>query len=126
MFERYTPQARRAVFRARHEASQCGSSAIETEHLLVAILREDQDLTRHLALTATNIDTIQARVRKSFEGRQPTSTSVDLPFSKTGRRSLTYAAQEAEGLKHAYIGVDHLLLGISRDTLYRKLRQYQV
>lgn len=127
MFERYTQQARRAVFRARHEASQCGSTVIETEHLLVGILREDQELTRHLLLSTANIDTIQQRVRKAFEGRKPTSTSVDLPFSASGRRCLTYAAQEAEGLKHAHVGADHLLLGISREessTAAGILREY--
>ena len=41
MFERYTEKARRSIFFARYEASQFGSPSIETEHLLLGLLRED-------------------------------------------------------------------------------------
>ena len=39
MFERYTEKARRVIFFARYEASQFGSPYIETEHLLLGLLR---------------------------------------------------------------------------------------
>jgi ATP-dependent Clp protease ATP-binding subunit ClpA len=45
MFERYTEKARRTIFFARYEASQFGSVCIETEHLLLGLLREDKALT---------------------------------------------------------------------------------
>src|SRR5947208_420739 len=41
MFGRYTESARRAIFFARYEASVFGSKAIESEHLLLGLLRED-------------------------------------------------------------------------------------
>ena len=44
MFARYTEEARRVIFFARHEASQSGSPYIETEHLLLGLLREDKAL----------------------------------------------------------------------------------
>jgi len=47
MFERYTEKARRIVFFARYEASEFGSPTIETEHLLLGILREDKALANH-------------------------------------------------------------------------------
>jgi hypothetical protein len=40
MFERYTEKARRTIFFARYEASQFGSPYIETEHILLGLLRE--------------------------------------------------------------------------------------
>ena len=43
MFERYTEKARRVIFFARYEASQFGSPYIETEHLLLGLLREAKD-----------------------------------------------------------------------------------
>src|SRR5260370_234880 len=49
MFERYTEKARRVIFFARYEASQFGSPYIETEHLLLGLLRETKALaTRFL------------------------------------------------------------------------------
>ena len=46
MFERFTEKARRVVFFARYEAIQYGSTTIETEHLLLGILRQDQGTAR--------------------------------------------------------------------------------
>jgi len=40
MFERYTEEARRALFFARYAASQRGSMSIESEHLLLGLIRE--------------------------------------------------------------------------------------
>src|SRR5262245_34877868 len=44
MFKRYTERARRVIPIARYEATQFGSTTIETEHVLLALLREDKDL----------------------------------------------------------------------------------
>ena len=46
MFERYTEKARRVIFFARYEASQFGAQAIEAEHILLGLLREDKQLTQ--------------------------------------------------------------------------------
>ena len=52
MFERYTEKARRVIFFARYEASQFGSPYIETEHLLLGLLREDKALDQPLSALA--------------------------------------------------------------------------
>ena len=82
MFERYTEKARRVIFFARYEASQFGSPYIETEHLLLGLLREDKALTNRFLRSHASIDSI----RKQIEGRTPirekASTSVDLPLSQ--------------------------------------------
>ncbi|MGA7170362.1 MAG: Clp protease N-terminal domain-containing protein, partial [Candidatus Sulfotelmatobacter sp.] len=44
MFERYTEKARRVIFFARYEASQYGSPEIDTEHLLLGLIRENKAL----------------------------------------------------------------------------------
>ena len=48
MFERYTERARRGTFFARYEASQLGSVSIETEHLLLGLIREGKGLTSRI------------------------------------------------------------------------------
>ena len=48
MFERYTEKARRTIFFGRFEASAFGSPYIETEHLLLGLLREDKALAHRL------------------------------------------------------------------------------
>jgi ATP-dependent Clp protease ATP-binding subunit ClpC len=116
MFERYTERARRVLFFARYEASQLGSMSIETEHLLLGLIREGKGLTSrifarsHLALE---------NIRKEIEGRtifrEKVSTSVEIPFSPETQRVLQFSAGEADRLLHNYIGTEHLLLGILRE-----------
>jgi ATP-dependent Clp protease ATP-binding subunit ClpC len=116
MFEKYTEKARRVIFFARYEASQFGSPFIETEHLLLGLIREDKNLTNRF-LPRPNA-TIQD-LRKEIEGRtllrEKVSTSVDLPFSEESKRVLNCAAEESERLAHRHIGTEHILLGLMRE-----------
>ena len=48
MFEKYNEKARRALFFARYEASKLGSKVIESEHLLLGILREGEDIIKEI------------------------------------------------------------------------------
>ena len=115
MFERYTERARRVLFFARYEASQLGSVSIETEHLLLGLIREGKGLTsRIFARSHLSLENI----RKEIEGRtvfREKATSVEIPFSAEAKRVLQYAAEEADRLLHNYIGTEHLLLGILRE-----------
>ena len=82
MFERYTERARRVIFFARYEASQLGSAGIETEHLLLGLIREGKGLTSRL-FSKSHLSMEQ--IRKEVEGRSPyrekVSTSVEIPLS---------------------------------------------
>ena len=115
MFERYTERARRVIFFARYEASHFGSTTIETEHLLLGLIREDKNLTNRFLRNHSSI----ASIRKEIEGRttirERVATSIDLPLSNECKRILAYAAEEAERLNHRHIGTEHLLLGILRE-----------
>jgi ATP-dependent Clp protease ATP-binding subunit ClpC len=116
MFERYTEKARRVIFFARYEASQFGAPAIEPEHLLLGLMREDKTLTsRFFPRTQISIESI----RKEIEGRtllrEKISTSVELPLAPETKRVLAYAHEESDRLQHRHIGTEHLLLGLLRE-----------
>ncbi|HWP85401.1 MAG TPA: ATP-dependent Clp protease ATP-binding subunit [Terriglobia bacterium] len=115
MFERYTEKARRVIFFARYEASQFGSPYIETEHLLLGLLREDKALTNRYLRSHTSIESIRKQIEGHTTIREKVSTSVDLPLSHECKRVLAYAAEEAERLSHKHIGTEHLLLGLLRE-----------
>ncbi len=115
MFERYTEKARRVIFFARYEASQFGSPYIETEHLLLGLLREDKALTNRFLRSHASIDSIRKQIEGHATIREKVSTSVDLPLSHECKRVLAYAAEEAERLSHKHIGTEHLLLGLLRE-----------
>src|SRR6266496_841495 len=115
MFERYTEKARRVIFFARYEATQFGSPYIETEHLLLGLLREDKALTNRFLRSHASIESIRKQIEGRTTIREKVSTSVDLPLSQECKRVLAYAAEEAERLSHKHIGTEHLLLGLLRE-----------
>ena len=62
MFERYTEKARRVIFFARYEASQYGSPYIETEHLLLGLMREDKALANRFLRSHGSIESIRKEI----------------------------------------------------------------
>jgi ATP-dependent Clp protease ATP-binding subunit ClpC len=115
MFDKYTEKARRVIFFARYEASQFGSPYIDTEHVLLGILREDKALTNRFLRSHSSVESIRRQIKGLTIVREAVSTSVDLPLSADCERVLAYAAEEAEGLGHKHIGTEHLLLGLLRE-----------
>ena len=113
MFERYTERARRVIFFARYEASQFGSTAIETQHFLLGLFREDKDLMSRLR--NVSLESIRRKIESLCEVREKVSTSIDLPLSNECKRILAYSNEETERLGHRWIGTEHLLLGILRE-----------
>ena len=113
MFERYTEKARRVIFFARYEASSFGSAYIETEHLLLGLLREHKGIGR--LLPKVDYDSIRQEVAAHTVIKEASPTSVDLPLSDESKRVLVYAAEEADRLSHRHIGTEHLLLGLLRE-----------
>src|SRR5262245_11843990 len=119
MFEKYTEKARRVIFFARYEAGEYGSPAIEPEHLLLGLIREDQQIVKSF-IHASHISTdqIRNRIEKALGLREKIS-AVDLPLSSNAKRVLQYAADESNLLHHSHIGTEHLLIGLLRqeDTI---------
>src|SRR5215813_15565604 len=113
MFERYTEKARRVIFFARYEASQYGSSYIETEHLLLGLWREDH--TVRACLKDTEIDSaIRAEVERWIVRRKRIPTSVEVPLSAESKKVLLFATEEADRLGQRCVGTEHVLLGLLR------------
>jgi len=112
MFERYTEKARRVIFFARYEASQYGSPYIESEHLLLGLLREDKALTNRFLRGHGSLESIRKQVEGRTTIRERVSTSVELPFSDEVKQILLHAKEQAERMAHKHIGTEHLLLGL--------------
>jgi uncharacterized protein (TIGR02246 family) len=112
MFERYTEKARRAIFFARYEASQYGSTTIETEHLLLGIFREDHALTRKFLSQKGGAQALRDEIESHIARGARISTSVEVPLTPECKRILNRAAEEAELLGSKHVGNEHMLLGI--------------
>jgi hypothetical protein len=114
VFERYTEKARRVIFFARYEASNYGSRYIETEHLLLGLLREDRALFSASPGAATIAADIRSEIEKQITVRERISTAVEVPLSHESKQVLMLATEESERLGHRHVGTEHLLAGMLR------------
>ncbi|MFQ5525392.1 MAG: ATP-dependent Clp protease ATP-binding subunit [Thermoanaerobaculia bacterium] len=115
MFEKYNEKARRALFFARYEASKLGSRVIESEHILLGILREGEESVGELF---QRFQVLGDDLRREIEGErvfvERISSTAELPLSEESKKILAYASHEAESMLHSTVGSEHLLIGILR------------
>ena len=115
MFEHYTKNARGAIHAAVYIARRVGSPTIETEHLLLGLLREDKSL----ALRFFGSPWAAERVLKSIEQVKPPRERVpgsfEFPLSSESKRVVNFAAEESALFPSESIGTEHVLLGLLRE-----------
>lgn len=112
MFERYTEKARRVIFFARYDASQFGSPTIDTEHLLLGLLREDYGTAKQLLPDLKSVEQIRQQVESEMTRGERYSTSTEVPLSAGSKQALQLAAAESDRWGHQHIGTEHLVLGL--------------
>ncbi len=115
MFEKYNEKARRALFFARYEASKLGSRVIESEHILLGILREGEETVGEIF---RRFQVKPEEIRREIEGErvfvERISSTAELPLSEESKKILAYASHEAESMLHSTVGSEHLLIGLLR------------
>jgi len=114
MFERFTEKARRVVFFARFEASRWGTPSIETEHLLLGLLREDPGLIATFTGDSDAVAKIRAQVEARMTSRERIPTAIEIPLTADNKKIFAFAAEEADRLAARLIGTCHLLIAMLR------------
>jgi ATP-dependent Clp protease ATP-binding subunit ClpC len=115
LFEKFSDSARRVLFYARYEASQSGSPHIGTEHLLLGLLKETEDVVREIFNRCkVSIPELQARVETQVQRGERVSTSEEIPLHESCKKALQFSLDEAKKLLHSHVGAEHLLLGLLR------------
>jgi ATP-dependent Clp protease ATP-binding subunit ClpC len=116
MFEKFTERGRKIIIYAKEEAERRQNDYLGTEHLLLAILREEDSLPaailRKMGLSS---DEIRMEVERNLPIGSNILTFGDIPFTPRAKKVLELAVEEARLLGHNYIGSEHLLLGLLRE-----------
>ncbi len=116
MFERFTERARKVVVLAQEEARHFNHNYIGTEHLLLGLLREEDGVAaqalNHLGVT---LDDVREQV-ESIVGYGEEGSGSQAPFTPRSKKVLELALREALQLGHNYIGTEHILLGLVRES----------
>lgn len=115
MFERYTETARRVIFAAVYIARRVGSPTIETEHLLLGLLKEDKSLAARFLGSPWAAETVLKRIEKIKPAREKVPGSFEVPLSTESKRVLAFAAEEADHFSSKSISSEHILLGLLRE-----------
>lgn len=126
MFTRFVKEARTVVVRAREEAAALGSSTLEAEHLLLALVGrpalDEAGLDRDAILTALDEDLEQslAAVGVSMAALgvpAPVALAETPEWGASAKYTLERSLEEALARKDNYIGPDHILLAVLRPEL---------
>jgi len=117
MFDRFTDRARKVMGLARQEAQRFNHDYIGTEHVLLGLVQEGSGVA---ASVLKNLDIDLKKIRQEVEKLVSTGTTMvtmgQLPFTPRAKKVLELSLEEASNLGHTYIGTEHLLLGLIRES----------
>lgn len=114
MWQRFSGNARKAVFYAQESAQQVGDSFVSEAHLLLGLLRES-DMTSCKILVKLGVpigklrDDVRARI-----GTKDSIPSADMTLTVEAKHVIDLAYASARALNHNYIGTAHLLMGLAQ------------
>jgi ATP-dependent Clp protease ATP-binding subunit ClpC len=115
MFERFTDRARRVVVLAQEEARMLNHNYIGTEHILLGLIHEGEGVAaKALESLGISLDAVRQQVEEII-GQGQQAPSGHIPFTPRAKKVLELADREARALGHAYVGTEHILLGLIRE-----------
>jgi len=116
MFEKFTERGRKVIIYAKEEAERRQNEYLGTEHILLALLREQNSVpVMILKKMGLSIEEIRIEIEKNLPLGTNLLTFGDIPFTPRAKKVLELAVEEARLLGHNYIGSEHLLLGLIRE-----------
>ncbi|QBD81080.1 hypothetical protein EPA93_35960 [Ktedonosporobacter rubrisoli] len=112
---RFNGHAQHVLSLAREEALSLNHGFIGTEHLLLALLREQAGLAA-LALEKLGVshDAVRTAVEEKI-GRGSGPVEEEIDYVPRARKVLSLALDEAERQGSSYVRTEHILLGIVRE-----------
>ncbi len=137
MFENYTERAREVLTASQDILRRYKQNQLDAEHILLALLEQEDGLSAQvLARIGVETRDVARRVEEEL-ARTPKVTSANgerqggdqIFITPRGKRVLDLAETEAKRLKDEYVGVEHLLLGVLKETdapASRILAQFRV
>ncbi|MDR2895909.1 MAG: AAA family ATPase, partial [Propionibacteriaceae bacterium] len=115
MFERFTDRARRVVILAQDEARSMNHNYVGTEHVLLGLISEQEGTAaKALAQSGVTLEAARAQVL-DIMGPGAAAPTGHIPFTNRAKHVLELSLREALQLNHAYIGTEHILLGLLRE-----------
>jgi len=119
MFERFTENARKVMALANTEAQQFGHGQIGTEHIFLGLIKADSG-TGITILRDCGVD-VEAMLNEidqlmKLKGESQPKVEIERKQTPHSIKVIEYAIEEAIAMDHDYIGTEHILLGLLRES----------
>ncbi len=111
----FTPHAIAALKFAQHEALERGKSHIGPEHILLGLLHERECVAAHV-LSELGVEFESARLRVGRIAPAPEGTPDNPYYTPSAKRVMQFSVEEAKQLDHDFIGTEHILLALTRES----------
>ena len=113
--ERFTLRAQKAIEEAYQASHQLGHSYVGTEHLLLGLMREGEGLAcRCLRRSGLEAGMVTELVTAAAGKGTPGPPAQGL--TPKAKRSIELACEDAARLGHGFVGTEHILMGILRQS----------
>lgn len=117
MFDKFTNRAKQVIKLAKKEAQRLNHNYLGTEHVLLGLLKLGQgvavNVLRNLSI---DFETVRDEVEKLVGYGPEIQVYGDPALTGKVKKVFEFANEEAASLNHNYVGTEHLLLGLLRQT----------
>ncbi len=117
MFDKFTNRAKQVIKLAKKEAQRLNHNYLGTEHVLLGLLKLGQGIAvnvlRNLNL---DYDTIRTEVERIVGFGPEIQVYGDPALTGKVKKVFEFANEEASNLNHNYVGTEHLLLALLRQS----------
>ena len=115
MNNNFTPRAQQVLNIARREADRFHHNYIGAEHVLLGLLKLGQGVAISVMENAgVDIADLTSKIEQSIVPGAAANEG-SLPYTPRVRKMLVQAGEEAQKLRHTYVGTEHLLLAMLKD-----------
>ena len=117
MYDKFTDRAKKIMQLSNQEAQRFNHEYVGTEHLLLGVIKEGSGVGANV-LKNLDIDLRKVRleVEKLVQSGPDMVTMGKLPQTPRAKKVIEYAAEFMRQSNHNYLGSEHLLIGLVRET----------
>ncbi len=116
MWDKFTNRAKQVKRLAEKEAQRLHHNYVGTEHILLGLIKLGQgvavDVLKRLGL---DFDIVRAEVEKMVGSGPATKNAAKPANTPHAEKVYESAWEEAQRLKHNYVGTEHILLGLLKE-----------
>lgn len=117
MFDKFTNRAKQVIKLAKKEAQRLNHNYLGTEHVLLGLMKLGQGIAVNV-LRNMNLDyeVVRSEIEKIVGFGPEIQVYGDPALTGKVKKVFEFANEEAANLNHNYVGTEHLLLALLRQT----------